>query len=1337
MQQQPGHLNPHDYRTRAYEYSLQASEDNDEGQDEIARGEAKPPVGYGPQTGRRKPDYKPTPLRWPFITVVVILLLAAIGLIVYADRAMPDSDTDAVFAGDNPVVRRRNLPRRSVSFNESTTTAPTPSSSSLDVSSSIILSTGSDDSLTVLVEPSASTTGSLESQTSSVGSLSSSPTLLLTSSTIPSASRSSRSITGAASSSGSLSTAPVTEPGDVNRHAVVTNSSSTATGSSTATLPSGARLIPISSFVSSFTSYSTADESTINVTSTGTRVVTSSVTRSTTSFTTITSTVMSVFPTTFASFVSQSGTMVGSAVATGMTSAVVIQTTTLGSVILAPGQTTFTETFTSTSQSTVPETVIPVVGSVTITYYQTVFPSPGAIENPPQTRPQEQVNPVQVTHIDVVGGTTIAVVQTLPPAVIAVPTNQVVPSVFTPPAEIAITQIGGQVVTSILVVTPSPGVSVNMVTNVGGTPVTVVNTPDPVTRETIIGGIIRTVVETPPPQTVVSMEGGTPTTIGVIVAPDVPGQPVTYTVVSNAGGTHVTQVVVTTPAGPPFQPITYTAVKIVDGTPITEVLVNTPTGSPAQPFTFTVVNTIGGTPVTQVLVTTPTGAPFKPVSFTITTNIGGTPTVVTITPSPTSFVTTINGTPVTTVATPPVTSFTTTVGGTLTTQTLITTPTGTEPITLTFVSTSGGTLSTLTRTFAPTTFLTTISGKLTTITSTPSLTTSFSTQSASTRTLTSISMSTATFTPTASNNLPVESIIVKTKVYKWTEADIFLGTFLPPLLGVALVIPLRIIDLNAKLYQPFQSLAKDGGASGAETMMMKYTGLMAFVTPVITMMQGHPVPFITTLMVGFASFMVPLATEAIGLKLHGTCYWNTASLTKCGPALGISPGPARALIALIAAVIIMLLLVLFFMQKWASGVNANPWNIAGMASLAGNTQIRIRQNTEGAMRRAISQKQYGLGYFTNALGREEYGIVLTDESGRGLQDNMEGDSESEIFDANGEAKGHGARGSGKYLPFMPLRYPWRITLIVFQLAVLAFIIYYYVYYRSVAERRGNVVDGGQLWGLIKTSTFGVRFVSAVIGVIIAFCWQSFFLSVSFMVPYQMMAQRTRLPANSILFSPSTNAFSGIWVAIKQRHLFLFVVSVSSILSEFFPVLLSNVPFSLTQTNTAATVCDILSAVFLTFLTGVLVASFFVRWPPMPVDPRCIAGSMFYVSQSHMLNDMDGVSQLNRKERDRRVQEIGRRYYYGVLIGGSWRRLGVDCDLGPSDSVVTAYRGARIDEPPAIREPDEQNLLGRGGREGEVEEEVVSPETYTYRGNRIDEPPAIWEADERSLIGRDR
>lgn len=182
--------------------------------------------------------------------------------------------------------------------------------------------------------------------------------------------------------------------------------------------------------------------------------------------------------------------------------------------------------------------------------------------------------------------------------------------------------------------------------------------------------------------------------------------------------------------------------------------------------------------------------------------------------------------------------------------------------------------------------------------------------------------------------------------------------------------------------------------------------------------------------------------------------------------------------------------------------------------------------------------------------------------------------------------------------------------------------------------------------------------------------------VSTTTPYTLMAQRTQPASRSVLFTPPTNPFSGLYAAARHRHPFLLAVSAAAVLSELLPVFLANVPFNLAQTRGAATACAALSAVSLGIMLAVLAWSFLVRYPPMPVDPRCVAGVLYYVSQSQtLLGDMEGVSVMDGKKRERRVAEAGRRYFYGVLAGGSWRRLGVDCDAGPGPEVVTAYQGA--------------------------------------------------------------
>ncbi|KAJ4297317.1 hypothetical protein N0V88_004235 [Collariella sp. IMI 366227] len=1101
-------INPRDDRD-AYDYSIQATEDHHE-QGPAAQREKRPV--WRPES---KPNYKPTPLRWPFIGGVIALLLVAITLIVVAEKRMPDSDSSVTIMGIHPNATQPFMLARDVSANGSLTppettaevlppsttpavvdlrttsglptveskpdsspsseegtvvetippatsesqppstppvshsevqspplppvisTLPTPPSSSVSslplpsVSSAIIPASNAetatpsftasqnvDDTEVNGNYAATSASSSIPEITSPVVSSSqtvddtgfngrygatddSSNTFEIATSSIPSSEAADdmgfngrygapddTSHTSETATSSVSSSKTVDETGFNGRYGA-TDASSNALPippTSTFSLPSGAELIPISTSVSRFTTNITMPASTIIITSEVSSVVTLPFSSDITFTTIVTSSVTIVGPSTIYSSFTNNGTVGSTPVATATLTQGGVTTITSIGVTPTVGVSTLTAVGTVTSASTITGVVIPSVGEVTITYYSTSMPDG---RKPIVTQPP---GPVTITDVEVIGETNVVVVHSKPPVVVVVPSDGVETRVVDQRISTGVVNIGGSVVTNIVVITPSAGAPGTVVT-IGGTPVTVVNSPDPVTRVTVVDGVQRTIVQTPPPQTVIRNEGGVDSTI-------------------LAG----------------------------------------------QVFTQTVVNNVGGTPV---VVTTANGAGFQPVSFTITTMVGGTPTVITVTPGPTTFV-----------ETSPSTS----------------------------ISTRARTTRTFTKTATPT--------------------------------------KTSTSTPD-----PQPTVVSSTRVFRWTEADIFIGTFLPPLLCVALVIPLRIIDLNAKLYQPFVNLAQPGGGSGTDTLLLQYTGLMGFLTPVITLLQGHPVPFLTTLMIGCASFMVPLATEAIGLKLHGQCYLNTASPT-CGPALG-----------------------------------------------------------------------------------EGYGIVLMDEAGTGLRGRRGEDTESDVLDEPAVVANWGSRFS-QQLPFLTLRHPWRIVFMLFQLGVLIFIIYFHAYYR------GGIRDNGRLWLFMNANTFGVRFVSAIVGVVIAFCWQSFFLSVSIMTPFLLLSLKTQPATNSVLFTPSTNPFSGLYSSVRRHpNPFLFCVSLAAIMSEFLPVILSNVPFNLAQTRTAATVCAVLSCLFLGFMLVVLIWSFWVQYPPMPVDPRTVGGILWYVSKSLMLDDFEGVSKLDGKERE--------------------------------------------------------------------------------------------------------
>ncbi|RSM20526.1 hypothetical protein CDV31_000503 [Fusarium ambrosium] len=447
-------------------------------------------------------------------------------------------------------------------------------------------------------------------------------------------------------------------------------------------------------------------------------------------------------------------------------------------------------------------------------------------------------------------------------------------------------------------------------------------------------------------------------------------------------------------------------------------------------------------------------------------------------------------------------------------------------------------------------------------------------------------------------------------VYGLDPGKYFLGKFLPAMLAVMLSIPARIIDLNAQQYQPFYALNRPNGAMGPQSMNLHFSGWTGFLQPFKVLSHGHPVPFISMLIVWCSALMAPTAVEAIGFKMHGKCRIN--AYEGCAPALGVSPQPTHLLLALLAFTIVLLCCLLFFLRNWDTGLYANPWSVAGIASLASNREIRPKKASEHKIAREMAEKRYGFGLFENRMGQTEYGIVLYDDAGANLHD------DGAVSDSN-SLDSHTAVGAKKRRrnPFMVLGLAWRLVFLVFLLGLMVFLLYYHLTLdKPLASFRK----------FMNSQTFGIAMI----------------------MPYQVMSRGAQTATNSVLLTRPTNGVSGFWSAIKHGQLFAAIVAIMNILSEFMPILLSNIPYSLSQVRIAHDICTQLSVGILSAMALTIISSFVVPWPDMPVDPRSVAGAMYYVSESVMVDHFSGMASMDNKERERRIRELGGTYMYGEL-----------------------------------------------------------------------------------------
>lgn len=493
------------------------------------------------------------------------------------------------------------------------------------------------------------------------------------------------------------------------------------------------------------------------------------------------------------------------------------------------------------------------------------------------------------------------------------------------------------------------------------------------------------------------------------------------------------------------------------------------------------------------------------------------------------------------------------------------------------------------------------------------------------------------------------------KTYTITYGSYFIGMFLPTLLAILLAVPIRILDVNAKILQPWHELTHSrGGAPGRESLCLEASGWQSIVSSFRSLAGGQALVFLTSMLVLISALLIPLSAEAVSFDLKGAdCVEGSGTGKNCAYVLAVFDQAAKATIALLGVMGLATLAILAVLIRWKSGVSTNPWSICGTASLALNPDVRrlftslpagsdAGRMPKGLLESVLEDRWFKLDYFQGVNGTIEYGIMLREDTGRDPR--QIGGEEKEPIDH------HAAKTKAKHhLPFLMLGYAGRAVFLFILCGLLALILYY-----------NNTGGDTPFERFMDSESFGVRFLFTGVGVIISFFWASFFSSIAMLSPYQLLASSPQQARRSILLAPPTNAFSGLWSAIRRRHSFLAIVAVTSILSEFLTIFLSNVPYRVTQTFLVHNICTWAAVGILCIMVLVVVGSFFVSWPHMPVDPSTIAGAMYYVCDSWMLARFEGLSMMKRRDRDWHVNEMNLRYEFGEIRGASGIvRIGVD------------------------------------------------------------------------------
>ncbi|KAK3314049.1 hypothetical protein B0H66DRAFT_483994 [Apodospora peruviana] len=493
-----------------------------------------------------------------------------------------------------------------------------------------------------------------------------------------------------------------------------------------------------------------------------------------------------------------------------------------------------------------------------------------------------------------------------------------------------------------------------------------------------------------------------------------------------------------------------------------------------------------------------------------------------------------------------------------------------------------------------------------------------------------------------------------------TASAYFAGSFLPVLLATLLAIPIQILNTNLHAMTPFQALTRSGGVPVKDSLLLSSSGGENFLQArwaAVRLAYCHkePVLLLSDLLLGLVVVLVSLASEGVGMTLEGDC--EEGGFQGCYLSLAIVQGPARAaeglLVAICLGVVGVGVCVGRSRSQWRSGVRSNPRCIAAVAGLLAASDGRVKElilgvdtPTDGKLVPAKGLRDW-FGEQRFAMAESGGGIVVVGDPLRRRATFSSGQQRT----PSGGLKRQYTNMTTRHKNTVVLEYGFRVLF----LAILCGLLSIVVYYGSTQLRRDDLFEH-----FMDSQTFGVAFLFTGTGVVMDLFWDHFFSRTEMLEPYRRLARPTASTHADLIRPRSSNVFSGLFRAAVHGNVFAGAVASAGVLAKFVPIFLANVPFRLTLTWITFMTCTWISVTILSLMVVVLLVSFLVRWPYLPVDPGTIAGCMYYVCDSRMLADLKAVADLDEGARHRHLRDIGMRYRCGSMVGVSAkRRIGID------------------------------------------------------------------------------
>lgn len=509
---------------------------------------------------------------------------------------------------------------------------------------------------------------------------------------------------------------------------------------------------------------------------------------------------------------------------------------------------------------------------------------------------------------------------------------------------------------------------------------------------------------------------------------------------------------------------------------------------------------------------------------------------------------------------------------------------------------------------------------------------------------TDVTFTTTTFVSTVSGTTSTADPSTPTQtIYVFTNGQYFSGAFLPTIIAVLFAIPWVILDAHAQNLEPFHQLSKNDGAPVFSTLCIDYSSPLA---PVKTLIAGHWVPFLTSLLNIAAKIITPLAPEFISVKTIGKCNAHTIG---CVLSLKVFSPAGRAIQALLSFMALSVLFLILQMRKYSSGVLAEPNSIAGLATLFSDKQVRddfrmaLLGSSEKQVYESLMKHRYKL-----EIGSAHDLRASTQPTDPIQNIRRAKHEETSIVDCprmRTELK-------------VPFCYPHRkgaVGRICVLLALLATIIYYHsTDYNTPFER------------FMDSQSFGVAFLFTSIGVLINLSWSHIFQAIATIEPYRRLSTSPQPAETTLLIPKLISPLSALLSTINRGQILLFSFASSILLVQALTVCLSNIHFKTSTTYEAFTVSFWLSCAIIAVMLGLLAGVAFRRESRLALRPKTIAAVLCYLARSSVPERFEGMVGLSEEERNRRVCELGLEYRMWVDESSELKDMGV-IDLEPLTS----------------------------------------------------------------------